>query len=61
MKPLTIRVDDFCRLFGLGRTKTYELIAQGALKTIKIGRCTLITMASAEALIADTTTGVQGK
>jgi excisionase family DNA binding protein len=51
MKPLTLRIDQFCRLVGVGKTKTYELISQKSVDTVKIGRRTLITMASAEALI----------
>jgi excisionase family DNA binding protein len=52
MRPLTIRIAEFCSLVGLGKTKTYELINSGVLETITIGRRRLITMASAEALIA---------
>lgn len=55
MKPLTIRIDEFQRITGLRRTKTYELINQGLLQTVKIGRCTLVTMASAEALLDSST------
>lgn len=37
---------------GLGRTKLFELCATGELVVVKIGRRTLVTAASAEALIA---------
>lgn len=50
MTPLALTVNDFCEAFGLKRTKTYELIAQGRLETLKVGRRRLITYRSAEAL-----------
>ncbi|MXO66668.1 helix-turn-helix domain-containing protein [Altericroceibacterium endophyticum] len=52
MKPLLINVSEFCRLLGLGKTKTYELISEQRIDTIKVGRRTLITMESVEAFIA---------
>jgi excisionase family DNA binding protein len=51
MTPQTIRISDFCRLYGLGRTKTYELINEGVLKRVKVGGRSLITWESAQALI----------
>lgn len=50
-KPLTVRIPEAARMTGLGRTKLYELIASGDLAVVKIGRATLITMASIEALL----------
>jgi len=50
-KPLTVRIPEAARITGLGRTKLYELIASGDLAVIKIGRATLVTMASIEALL----------
>lgn len=52
MKPLTLTVSAFCAAFGIKRTKTYELIAQGELETLRLGRRRLITYRSAEALIS---------
>lgn len=51
MKPLTLTVSAFCQASGVDRTKTYDLIRAGELDIVKIGRRTLITVASAEALI----------
>lgn len=51
MTPQTIRINDFCRLYGLGRTKTYDLINQGVLRRVKVGGRSLITWESAQALI----------
>jgi excisionase family DNA binding protein len=48
--PITLSIKDAAKALSIGRTKTYQLIHIGALKTIKIGRRTLVTTASVEAL-----------
>jgi len=48
---LAYRVDDFCRAIGLGRTKVYELISAGLLRTVVIGGRRLIPREAAEALL----------
>jgi excisionase family DNA binding protein len=50
--PLVVSISEAARRLSLGRTKVYELIASGQLKTLKLGRRTLITMASVQALVA---------
>lgn len=40
---------DFCRAFGIGRTKAYEEIRAGRLKARKNGTRTIILAADAEA------------
>ena len=52
-KPVSITVDDTCRITGLGRTKIYELIGEGKLRTKTIGRRRLVMYASIEALMGD--------
>lgn len=54
-KRLGYRVWEFCDATGLGRTKVYELIAQKRLDVVRVGRCTIITADSAEALFRDLT------
>jgi hypothetical protein len=49
--PRAYRVRDFCRAFGLGRTKTYALIATGELPSIKVAGCRLILADAAEKLL----------
>jgi excisionase family DNA binding protein len=49
--PLALRLRDFCAATGLGKTKTYELIAQGKLKSVKVGARRLIPYGEAERLI----------
>ncbi|OYU33955.1 MAG: excisionase [Novosphingobium sp. PASSN1] len=53
--PLTVRIAEAVRLTGLCRSKIYELIASGDIETVKVGRCTLIPMASLRALVAQAT------
>ena len=48
-KPITVRIKDACRMTGIGRSKLYLLIAEGAIDTIKVGSITLIPVASLEA------------
>jgi excisionase family DNA binding protein len=38
----------FCETYGVGRTKTYELLNSGAISARKSGTTTLIDRASAE-------------
>jgi excisionase family DNA binding protein len=47
-----LRINDFCRRYGIGRTTTYQLIRSGKLKSIQIGRRRLIPFDAAEALLA---------
>jgi excisionase family DNA binding protein len=51
-RPLAVTVPSACRLIGRGNTKTWELIKQGRLKTIRVGRRRLVLYSSLEALIA---------
>jgi len=36
LKPEWIRPKDVCRLFGIGRSRVYELIAEGRIKTVSL-------------------------
>jgi len=49
--PITVRIKDACRMTGIGRSKLYLLIAEGAIDTIKVGSMTLILVASLEAFL----------
>ena len=51
LEPISVRIADAIRLTGIRRSKLYELIASGDLETVKIGRCTLVPVASLRALI----------
>ena len=51
IKPRAYRVNDFCQAYGFGRTKVYEMIKSGELKSIRVGGCRLIPADEAEALL----------
>ena len=51
METIAASVNETARSLGLGRTKVYELINDGKLTTIKIGRRTLVKADSIRALI----------
>jgi len=50
-KPVTTTIDATCHITGLGRTKIYELIGEGKLKAVAIGRRRLVLYSSIEDLI----------
>jgi len=52
LKPLAVPVRTAARLLGIGTTSTWGLIATRRVGVIRIGRRTLVTMASLEALVA---------
>lgn len=51
MERVAVSVEDARRAIGIGKTKLYELINDGSLKTFKVGRRTLVTTASIHALV----------
>lgn len=50
-RPLAVRVSDATHLTGIGKTKLFELIADGTLETTSIGRRRLILYRSLQQLI----------
>jgi excisionase family DNA binding protein len=59
-EPLAYRINDACRVSGLGRTTIYEKLASGELLTKKVGGRRLVDAASLRALVSgqsDTTGG----
>ncbi|WP_324827925.1 helix-turn-helix domain-containing protein [Qipengyuania zhejiangensis] len=51
VEPICVRVNDAARMIGVGRTKLYELIANGELEAVKIGKATRITTSSLHRLV----------
>jgi hypothetical protein len=47
-QAIALSIPRFCRTYGIGRSKTYELIGAGTLEAKKFGAKTLIDRASAE-------------
>ena len=50
-EPLAVRIPTAMQLIGIRRSKLYELIKSGELRTVKVGRATLITMSSLRRLV----------
>jgi hypothetical protein len=48
---LCVRVYVAARMIGIGRTKLYELIGNGEVDTIKVGKARLVTTASLNVMI----------
>ncbi len=42
--PLLLRIDEAARLCGIGRSKMYELVAEGTVPSITIGRARRIPL-----------------
>lgn len=53
MQPVTVTVQGARKALGIGTTKIYELIGSGRLRTVKLGRRTLIRTESIYTLIDD--------
>jgi excisionase family DNA binding protein len=50
LEPLAYSISEACRVSSLGRTRLYQLIAEGRLEVRNIGKRTLIPAASLRAL-----------
>jgi excisionase family DNA binding protein len=50
MEPLLYSIPDAARALSVGRSKLYQLIAEGALETVTIGRRRLVRTESMRAL-----------
>ena len=46
IERITVRVPQALALLGLGRSKLYELMGEGEIETIKVGKATLIVVQS---------------
>jgi excisionase family DNA binding protein len=52
LDPITATIPQFCRLSGIGRSKTYELLASGEIESILVGSRRLIVVDSWRRLVA---------
>lgn len=60
MQPLLVNTRDARFMLGIGNTKLYQLINEGHLETVKLGRKRLITVNSANRLIEKLSTAGRG-
>jgi excisionase family DNA binding protein len=51
--PLAYRVKHFCQAVGLGKTKFYELVREGRIRTVVIGGRRLIPADEARRLVRE--------
>jgi excisionase family DNA binding protein len=51
MEVVTTTIEGVRKATGLGRTKIFELIKEGRLSTVKVGRRTLVTAESIRRLV----------
>jgi excisionase family DNA binding protein len=49
--PLTVSVERAAAILGIGRSRVYELIADGTLESFKLGKRRLIRVAALERLV----------
>ncbi len=53
--PITYSVNDAIAVSSIGRTRLYELISDGTLARVKVGRRTLVNAGSLRALLENGT------
>jgi excisionase family DNA binding protein len=53
MTKLLLTPEEAAEMLGIGRTKVYELMASGQLRSVKIGRCRRITTTALTEFVAD--------
>jgi excisionase family DNA binding protein len=53
IEPLAVTIQDACAMIGVKRTKLYALCEAGEIELRKIGRRSVITMASLKKFIAN--------
>ena len=51
VRPLLVSVEEAAGLLAIGRTTLYELIRQGDVRPIRIGRCVRIPQRELEAYV----------
>lgn len=51
MQRKTYKIDEVAQALGLGRTTIHKLVREGELQKIKLGRSTLISAKSVDALL----------
>lgn len=50
-RPLLLTVREAAALLRLGRSTVYELIADGELETVHVGRCARVPLAAVESFV----------
>lgn len=53
--PLLVPVNDGAKIIGLGRSKFYELVSEGRIPLVKLGRRSLVSVAALKEFAASLT------
>jgi excisionase family DNA binding protein len=51
MDKLLLRAEEVAELIGVGRTKVYELIGSGLIRSVKIGNCRRVPRVALEEFV----------
>ncbi|HEX6015116.1 MAG TPA: helix-turn-helix domain-containing protein [Geminicoccaceae bacterium] len=51
-EPEAVSINETCRLTGIGRSKLYQLIGDGTLPTLKVGKRRLVRLSTVRRLLA---------
>mgnify|MGYP006277678001 CR=1 FL=1 len=52
LNAIACPITTVCRVAGLGRTKLYELLAEGEITAVKVGRRTIVKLSSLQEFLA---------
>ena len=55
MTKIAISIAEFCRDYGVAKTTAWKLAREGKISIARVGRRSLVIVASADALIANAT------
>lgn len=52
-EPISVRISEAVRITGLSKSKIYQLIASGEIEAAKVGRATVVLVASLKAFLRE--------
>lgn len=52
IEPISVRIPEAVRITGLSRSRIYQLIRSGEIEAAKVGRQTVVIVASLRALLS---------
>jgi excisionase family DNA binding protein len=50
-QPILVSIEDTQKILSLGRSSIYELLAEGSLRSVKLGKRKLVLQSSIEELV----------
>jgi hypothetical protein len=52
VQPLSVDINSFCQMVGIGRSKAFALIRSSEVDVVRLSRKTLVTVDSIERMLA---------